>query len=160
MECPPHPFWLCLQPCRHMTSLAALRPGNASVIRRNLPYRGNSQRNRIAKIKIPTPMNNIAPSVAISASPAVLAVPLRDCDVYYPTFSFFSPSPVCGGSLPGMILNSCDSRAAGLCTLVTVKCKLTSPFFPIKLYFRHVLYSLSIQSFCQIFTFSYFFRYN
>jgi len=52
-------------------------------------------------------MNNIAPSVAISASPAVLAVPLRDCDVYYPTFSFFPrprPSPVCGGLLPGMIL--------------------------------------------------------
>ena len=141
MECPPHPFWLCLQPYRHTTCPAALRPGNASVISRNLPYRGNSQRNRIAKIKIPTPMNNIAPLVAISASPAVLAVPLRECDVYYPTFSFFSPSPVCGGSL------------AGLCTLMTVKCKfphfsqlnyISDMSYIVYLYSHFVKYSLLV----------------
>ena len=137
MECPPRPFQLCLQPYRHMTCPAALRPGNASVISRNLPYRGNSQRNRIAKIKIPTPMNNIAPSVAISASPAVLAVPLRDCDVYYPTFSFF-PRPRC---------------AVDRCTLVTVKCKFPHFFqlnyisdmsYIVYLYSHFVKYSLLV----------------
>jgi len=75
-------------------------------------------------------MNNIAPLVAISASPAVLAEPLRDCDVYYPTFPSF-PRPgvrwIASRSL------HIDDRKMQI-----------SPFFPIKLYFRHVLYSLPI----------------
>ena len=68
-------------PVRHMTSLAALRPGNVSVLQQEMTRIAAPAEKPDRTIHIPTPMNIIALLVAIPASPAELAVPLRDCDV-------------------------------------------------------------------------------
>ena len=69
-----------------------------------------------------------------------------------PLFPFF-PVPGVRWIAPGMILRSGDSRAAGLCTLVTVKCKFPHFFqlnyisdmsYIVYLYSHFVKYSLLV----------------
>ena len=88
---------------RHMASLASLRPGNVSVLQQEMTRIAAPAEKPDRLINIPTPMNIIALLVAIPASPAELAVPLRDCDVQHstPLFPFFSRPRCAVDCFPG-----------------------------------------------------------